>query len=79
MVRALLRVDADLTRCQRMAGIAVIDVSGHRVTDALLTAMLHQAFLLGSLYELDMFGQITKRLFENLNTRFYQSSGAFWA
>jgi serine phosphatase RsbU (regulator of sigma subunit) len=38
--------------------------------------MLHQAFLLGSLYELDMFGQITKRLFENLNTRFYKSSGA---
>jgi len=66
----------NLERCQRMAGIAVIDVSGHRVTDALLAAMLHQAFLLGSLYELDTFGQITKRLFENLNTRFYQSSGA---
>jgi serine phosphatase RsbU (regulator of sigma subunit) len=37
--------------------------------------MLHQAFLLGSLYELDISGQITKRLFENLNTRFYKSSG----
>jgi hypothetical protein len=48
---------------------------GHRVTDALLAAMLHQAFLLGSTYELDMFGQITRRLFENLNTRFYHSSG----
>jgi serine phosphatase RsbU (regulator of sigma subunit) len=68
-------VDA-LERCQRKAGIAVIDVSGHQVTDALLAAMMHQAFLLGSLYELDMFGEITKRLFENLNTRFYQSSGA---
>lgn len=66
----------NLERCQRMAGIAVIDVSGHRVTDALLAAMLHQAFLLGAIYELDRFGQITKRLFENLNTRFYQSSGA---
>jgi serine phosphatase RsbU (regulator of sigma subunit) len=65
-----------LERCQHMAGIAVIDVSGHRVTDALLAAMLHQAFLLGSIYELDRFGRITKRLFENLNTRFYQSSGA---
>jgi serine phosphatase RsbU (regulator of sigma subunit) len=65
-----------LERCQRMAGIAVIDVAGHQVTDALLAAMMHQAFLLGALYELDMFGQITKRLFENLNTRFYQSSGA---
>ena len=38
--------------------------------------MLHQAFLLGAIYELDMLRQITRRLFENLNTRFYQSSGA---
>jgi serine phosphatase RsbU (regulator of sigma subunit) len=59
-----------------MAGIAVIDVSGHRVTDALLAAMLHQAFLLGATYELDMSGRITRRLFENLNARFYKSSGA---
>ena len=71
-----LEVVENLTRCQRMAGIAVIDVSGHRVTDALLAAMLHQAFLLGAIYELDRFGQITNRLFENLNARFYQSSGA---
>ncbi|HEY3044031.1 MAG TPA: PP2C family protein-serine/threonine phosphatase [Vicinamibacterales bacterium] len=70
-----LDVVENLTRCQRTAGIAVIDVSGHRVTDALLAAMLHQAFLLGSIYELDISGQITKRLFENLNTRFYKSSG----
>ena len=65
-----------LRRCQRAAGIAVVDVAGHRMTDALLAAMLHQAFLLGAIYELDTFGGITKRLFENLNTRFYQSSGA---
>ena len=45
------------------------------MTDALLAAMLHQAFLLGAIYELDRYGQITRRLFENLNTRFYQSSG----
>ena len=61
----------NLRRCQTKAGIVLIDVAGHRVTDALLAAMLHQAFLLGSTYELDMFGQITRRLFENLNTRFY--------
>jgi serine phosphatase RsbU (regulator of sigma subunit) len=67
---------AELDRCRRKAGIAVVDVAGHRMTDALLAAMLHQAFLLGALYELDTFGGITRRLFENLNTRFYQSSGA---
>jgi serine phosphatase RsbU (regulator of sigma subunit) len=75
IAKGRLDVVENLTRCQRTAGIAVIDVSGHRVTDALLAAMLHQAFLLGSIYELDISGQITKRLFENLNTRFYKSSG----
>jgi serine phosphatase RsbU (regulator of sigma subunit) len=65
----------NLIRCRKMAGVAVVDVSGHKITDALLAAMLHQAFLLGSIYELDMSGQITQRLFENLNTRFYNSSG----
>jgi serine phosphatase RsbU (regulator of sigma subunit) len=69
-----LDVVANLERCRRMAGIAIIDVAGHRATDAALAAMLHQAFLLGSLYELDRFGHITQRLFENLNTRFYHSS-----
>jgi serine phosphatase RsbU (regulator of sigma subunit) len=70
-----VEVVENLRRCQQTAGVALIDVSGHQVTDALLAAMLHQAFLLGSIYELDLSGQITKRLFENLNTRFYKSSG----
>lgn len=65
-----------LQRCQHAAGITLVDVAGHRMTDALLAAMLHQAFLVGALYELDMFGRITGRLFENLNTRFHRSSGA---
>ena len=69
-----LEVVENLRRCQKTAGIAVLDVSGHWVTDAFMAAMLHQAFLLGAIYELDRFGQVTKRLFENLNTRFYQSS-----
>ena len=65
-----------LRHCQNSAGIALIDVAGHRMTDALLAAMLHQAFLVGALYELDMNGHITRHLFENLNSRFYQSSAA---
>jgi serine phosphatase RsbU (regulator of sigma subunit) len=72
--RGRVEVVQNLTRCKRTAGIAVLDVSGHRITDALVAAMLHQAFLLGAIYELDNYGQITRRLFENLNTRFYQSS-----
>jgi len=65
----------NLRRSQRKAGIVLVDVSGHRMTDALLAAMFHQAFLVGAIYELDTFGTITQRLFENLNSRFYQSSG----
>ena len=69
-----LDVVENLKRCERMAAVALLDVSGHRVTDAFIAAMLHQAFLLGAIYELDMFGRVTKRLFENLNARFYESS-----
>jgi serine phosphatase RsbU (regulator of sigma subunit) len=80
IARALARRQNDiaenLRRLQRAAGIALVDVAGHRMTDALLAAMFHQAFLIGANYELDTFGMITQRLFENLNTRFYQSSGA---
>jgi len=57
-------VVGNLRACQCKAGIAVVDVSGHRVTDAFLAATLHQAFLLGAVSELDMSGQVTKRLRE---------------
>lgn len=67
-------VAENLRICQRKAGIALADVSGHQITDALVAAMLHQAFLLGAIYELDYFGDLTTRLFENVNTRFYRSS-----
>jgi serine phosphatase RsbU (regulator of sigma subunit) len=55
-------------------GVLLADASGHSTTDALLTAMLHQAFLTGVLYELEMHGHVTARLFEILNTRFHRSS-----
>ena len=63
-----------LEGCRRKAGISILDVSGHQITDALLAAMMHQSFLLGVIYELDYSGNITERLFENLNTRFFNSS-----
>ena len=72
--RGRTEVVDNLIRCKAKAGIALADVSGHRVTDALLALMLHQSFLLGAIYELDFNGHITTRLFENLNTRFYKSS-----
>jgi len=77
--KATARMDivTKLQECKSKAGVAVLDVSGHLATDAMLAAMLHQAFLLGALYELDMFGNITRRLFENLNSRFYQSSSRY--
>ncbi len=67
-------IAANLDRCRKTAGVALIDVSGHRATDAMLAAMFHQAFLIGVLYELELFGHVTQRLFENLNQRFYRTS-----
>ena len=63
-----------LRECRHRAGILLADVSGHRTTDALIAAMLHQAFLLGTYYELDRFGEITTKLFEHINQRFYRST-----
>ncbi len=56
------------------AGILIADASGHGITDGLVVAQLHQAFLTGASYELDQFGEITGNLFEKINTRFYDSS-----
>lgn len=66
-------VAAKLAEIRGRLGILVADVSGHKITDALAAAMLHQAFLTGVLYELDRFGEVTTRLFEVLNTRFHRS------
>ena len=67
-------VVAGLRKCRQRAGVLVADVSGHKMTDALVAAMLHQAFLLGAYYELDRFGEITTKLFEHINQRFYKST-----
>ncbi len=63
-----------LNELKNKAGILLADVSGHSITDYLLNAMLHQAFLVGASYELTMFGEITIDLFETINQRFHQSS-----
>ena len=65
---------AKLETMKHRAGILLVDVSGHRTTDALIAAMLHQAFLVGVYYELDRNGEITTRLFENINARFYRTT-----
>src|SRR5512135_3171020 len=63
-----------LQRLERKAGVLVDYVSGHDFTDAARALMLHQAFHTGALYEMDMHGQITTRLFEQINTRFCKSA-----
>jgi len=67
-------VARQLSRCRDKVGVLVADSAGHGMTDALLTAMLHQAFLTGVLYELENEGHVTAKLFEVLNTRFAESS-----
>jgi len=63
-----------LQKLRHTGGILVADVAGHDFTDAARAAMLHQAFHTGALYEMDLNGQITLRLFEQINTRFCKST-----
>jgi hypothetical protein len=63
-----------LQKLKQTGGILVADVAGHDFTDAARAAMLHQAFHTGALYEMDLNGQITLRLFEQINTRFCKSA-----
>lgn len=69
-----LQVVQELENCRKKGGMLISDVSGHKITDALLAGMLHQAFLTGLRYELQQNGEVTTELFENLNSRFYNSS-----
>lgn len=67
-------VAQNLKMIRHRAGILLADAAGHNITDAMLAAMLHQAFLTGVQYELKNHGEITPELFEILNTRFFNSS-----
>ena len=69
-----IEVANKLRHLKNRAGILLADVSGHSITDSLLNAMLHQAFLVGASYELSIYGEVTIDLFEAINQRFYQSS-----
>jgi serine phosphatase RsbU (regulator of sigma subunit) len=75
--RALSRGDdgmaQTLQRLKKKGGILVADVAGHGFTDAARALMLHQAFHTSALYEMDLNGQITVRLFEQVNMRFCKS------
>lgn len=62
-----------LQKLRYTGGILVADVAGHEFTDAMRALMLHQAFHTGALYEMDLNGEITVRLFEQINTRFLKS------
>jgi len=62
-----------LQRLRQTGGILVADVAGHEFADAMRALMLHQAFHTGALYEMDLNGEITVRLFEQINTRFLKS------
>lgn len=64
----------NLRKLEHRVGVLLADVAGHRMTDAFVAAMLHQAFLLGVHYELDLFGEVTTRIFEHINTRFYRTT-----
>ena len=64
----------NLQRLKRTGGVLVADVAGHEFADALRALLLHQVFYLGTLYELDLYGEITTHLIEQINMRFFKST-----
>lgn len=79
LIKVAQKADQDsvvknLRKNQHRAGILIADVSGHSITDYLIAAQIHQAFLVGVLYELEIHGKITTELFEKINTRIFNSS-----
>ena len=65
-----------LRSIRSQTGILLADVSGHLLTDAALSTALYVAFTSGIFSELDDFGEITTRLFENLNKSIYMQLGS---
>ena len=63
-----------LQRLKWSGGVLVADVAGHDFSDAMRALMLHQVFHTAALYEMDLNGEITVRLFEQVNTRFLKST-----
>ena len=62
-----------LQKLKRKGGILVADVAGHEFADAMRALLLHQVFHTAALYEMDLNGEITVRLFEQVNMRFLKS------
>jgi len=62
-----------LQSLKNKGGIMVADVAGHEFADSLRALMLHQIFHTSILYELDLHGELTERIFEQINTRFFKS------
>jgi serine phosphatase RsbU (regulator of sigma subunit) len=68
------KIIKSLNENRERAGVLVADVKGHDRSGSFIAGMLHQSFLTGVLYELKNYGKVTTKLFEKINTRFYNSS-----
>ncbi len=66
-------VARNIQRLKRKGGVLVADVAGHEYADAMRALLLHQIFHTSILYELDLYGEITAHLFEQINKRFFKS------
>jgi serine phosphatase RsbU (regulator of sigma subunit) len=62
-----------LQRLKRKGGILVADVAGHAFADSIRALLLHQIFHTSALYEVDLHGEISTHLFEQVNRRFFKS------
>jgi len=71
------RIVANIEKSKTKIGILLADISGHDVTDVILSYGFHQAFLTGVSYEMMCNGEVTLDLIDVLNNRFLNSYSKF--
>lgn len=68
---AYKKVVAMLKKNQDRFGILITDVAGHNIAHSVINNLIYGMFETGVNYELNDFGEVTPRVFELINTMFY--------
>ncbi|MBN2136049.1 MAG: serine/threonine-protein phosphatase [Acidobacteria bacterium] len=64
----------DVLDYKNRLGILIADVSGHEFEDVLMVHNLHSSLFTALPYELEKYGEVSKGIFDNLNTRLFNST-----
>ncbi len=69
--KAYRKIVSMLNKNQDRFGILITDVAGHNIAHSVINNLIYGMFETGVNYELNDFGEVTPRVFELMNTMFY--------